>query len=56
MNDGMGKKMNVKVEKCFLIGYDYEGYRIWTDKQKLIKSRDVVFFFFILTILDCFEL
>ncbi len=38
------KKMDRKAVKGILLGYDNnDGYRIWTNGNKLIRSRDVVF-------------
>lgn len=37
------KKMEKKAIKGVLVGYDFGGYRVWTQGRKIIRSRDVIF-------------
>lgn len=37
-------KFDAKVRKCVMLGYNNNGYRLWSvDKQEIVASRDVMF-------------
>ena len=38
------KKLDVKAEKCLMMGYSYNGYRLWSlEKERIIVTKSVIF-------------